>query len=64
MSLVVVATALPFRTTTVGVSEIASHWPVIINIRRERSSSIIDNPASYEVNASAGDEGAGFVQLD
>jgi uncharacterized protein len=32
MSLVVVATALPFRMTTVGASEIASHWPVIINL--------------------------------
>ena len=32
MSLVVVATALPFRTTTVGFSEIALHWPIIINL--------------------------------
>lgn len=32
MSLVVVATALPFRMTTVSASEIAAHWPVIINL--------------------------------
>ena len=32
MSLVVVATALPFRMTTVGAAEIASHWPIIVNL--------------------------------
>jgi uncharacterized membrane protein YfcA len=32
MSLVVVATALPFRAHTVPFSEIAAHWPVIINL--------------------------------
>lgn len=32
MSLVVVATALPFRTSTIPISEIAAHWPVILNL--------------------------------
>lgn len=32
MSLVVVATALPFRSGTVPFSEIASHWPIIANL--------------------------------
>lgn len=32
MSLVVVATALPFRTGTVPFSEIATHWPIILNL--------------------------------
>lgn len=32
MSLVVVATALPFRAATVPFSEIANHWPVIVNL--------------------------------
>lgn len=32
MSLVVVATALPFRAGTVPFSEIAGHWPVGINL--------------------------------
>lgn len=32
MSLVVVATALPFRTGTVSFADIAAHWPVIVNL--------------------------------
>ncbi|QCI66047.1 sulfite exporter TauE/SafE family protein [Phreatobacter stygius] len=32
MSLVVVASALPFRAGTVPFSDIAAHWPVIINL--------------------------------
>lgn len=32
MSLVVVATALPFRAGTVPFSEFASHWPIIVNL--------------------------------
>lgn len=32
MSLVVVATALPFRAGTVPFSEIATHWPIIVNL--------------------------------
>ncbi|CAH0353862.1 sulfite exporter TauE/SafE family protein [Sphingobium sp. CECT 9361] len=32
MSLIVVATALPFRTGTVPFAEIATHWPVIVNL--------------------------------
>ncbi|TGD43426.1 sulfite exporter TauE/SafE family protein [Pseudotabrizicola sediminis] len=32
MSLVVVATALPFRAGTVPFSEIASHWPIVVNL--------------------------------
>jgi hypothetical protein len=32
MSLVVVATALPFRSGTVPFSEIADHWPIILNL--------------------------------
>jgi uncharacterized membrane protein YfcA len=32
MSLVVVATALPFRAGTVPFSEIAAHWPIIVNL--------------------------------
>ena len=32
MSLVVVATALPFRAATVPFSEIANQWPVIVNL--------------------------------
>lgn len=32
MSLVVVATALPFRARTVPFDEIAAHWPVILNL--------------------------------
>jgi uncharacterized membrane protein YfcA len=32
MSLVVVATALPFRTGTVSFTEIAAHWPIIANL--------------------------------
>jgi uncharacterized membrane protein YfcA len=32
MSLVVVATALPFRATTVPLSEVAASWPVILNL--------------------------------
>lgn len=32
MSLVVVATALPFRASTVSFGEIASHWPIIVNL--------------------------------
>lgn len=32
MSLVVVATALPFRTGTVPFSEVAAHWPIILNL--------------------------------
>jgi uncharacterized membrane protein YfcA len=32
VSLVVVATALPFRTRTVPLEEIGAHWPLILNI--------------------------------
>ncbi|MCT8329170.1 sulfite exporter TauE/SafE family protein [Albidovulum sediminis] len=32
MSIVVVATALPFRAGTVGFDEIAGHWPVVLNL--------------------------------
>jgi len=32
MSLVVVASALPFRASTVPFSEIAAHWPIVINL--------------------------------
>lgn len=32
MSLVVVASALPFRARTVPFAEIATHWPIIINL--------------------------------
>ncbi|MEQ1609978.1 MAG: sulfite exporter TauE/SafE family protein [Hyphomonadaceae bacterium] len=32
MSLVVVATALPFRMTTVPLSDVAAHWPIIVNL--------------------------------
>ena len=32
MSLVVVASALPFRMPTVPFSTIAAHWPIIINL--------------------------------
>ncbi len=31
-SLVVVATALPFRAATVPLGEVASHWPIIANL--------------------------------
>ncbi len=32
MSLVVVATALPFRASTVPFTDIAAHWPIIVNL--------------------------------
>lgn len=32
MSLVVVASALPFRTETVSFSEVAANWPIILNL--------------------------------
>ena len=32
MSLVVVASALPFRAQTVPFSEVAAHWPIIVNL--------------------------------
>lgn len=32
MSLIVVASALPFRATTVPFGAIASHWPIIVNL--------------------------------
>jgi uncharacterized membrane protein YfcA len=32
MSLVVIATALPFRTGTVPFSAIAANWPVVVNL--------------------------------
>ena len=32
MSLVVVASALPFRAQTVPLGEVAAHWPVIVNL--------------------------------
>lgn len=32
MSLVVVATALPFRARTVPFTDIAAHWPIIVNL--------------------------------
>ena len=31
-SLIVVATALPFRAGTVPLSDVAAHWPVILNL--------------------------------
>jgi uncharacterized protein len=31
-SLVVVATALPFRSSTVSFAEIGAHWPIIVNL--------------------------------
>lgn len=31
-SLVVVATALPFRATSVSFTEIGAHWPIIVNL--------------------------------
>jgi uncharacterized membrane protein YfcA len=32
MSLIVVASSLPFRTSTVSLETIASHWPAIVNL--------------------------------
>src|SRR5436305_7308898 len=32
MSLVVVASALPFRAGTVPLAAVASHWPIILNL--------------------------------
>lgn len=32
MSLVVVASALPFRTSTVPLTAVAAHWPIIVNL--------------------------------
>ncbi len=32
MSLVVVATALPFRAATIPMSAVAAHWPIILNL--------------------------------
>ena len=32
MSLIVVASALPFRARTVPLAEIAAHWPVVANL--------------------------------
>jgi uncharacterized protein len=32
MSLVVVASALPFRATTVPIASVAAHWPIIVNL--------------------------------
>jgi uncharacterized protein len=32
MSLVVVASALPFRATTVPLTAVAAHWPIIVNL--------------------------------
>lgn len=32
MSLVVVAAALPFRMTTVPLSDVAANWPIIVNL--------------------------------
>ncbi|MDO6967119.1 sulfite exporter TauE/SafE family protein [Rhizobium alvei] len=32
MSLVVVATALPFRASTVPWTDVAAHWPIIVNL--------------------------------
>ena len=32
MSLVVVASALPFRAAAVPFGEVAAHWPVIVNL--------------------------------
>lgn len=32
MSLVVVASALPFRASTISFQDIAAHWPVIVNL--------------------------------
>lgn len=32
MSLVVVATALPFRAGTVSFGEVAAHWPIVLNL--------------------------------
>ena len=31
-SLVVVAAALPFRAGTVPLSEVAQHWPIVLNL--------------------------------
>lgn len=32
MSLVVIASALPFRAQTVPLGEVAAHWPIILNL--------------------------------
>lgn len=32
MSLVVVASALPFRATTIPIGEVLSHWPILVNL--------------------------------
>lgn len=32
MSLVVVATALPFRTAAVPFGDVLAHWPIIVNL--------------------------------
>ncbi len=32
MSLVVVASALPFRSQTVPIAAVAAHWPIIVNL--------------------------------
>ena len=32
MSLIVVASALPFRAQTVPLDEVAAHWPVVLNL--------------------------------
>jgi uncharacterized membrane protein YfcA len=32
MSLVVVASALPFRTAAVPFASVAAHWPIIVNL--------------------------------
>lgn len=32
MSLIVVASALPFRARTVPLAEVAAHWPIIVNL--------------------------------
>ena len=32
MSLVVVASALPFRATTIPLGEVAAQWPMIVNL--------------------------------
>lgn len=32
MSLVVVASALPFRATTIPLGEVLSHWPILLNL--------------------------------
>src|SRR6516225_8654896 len=36
MSLVVVASALPFRAATVPFASVAAHWPIIVNSPRPR----------------------------